>query len=79
MLQIGYYYSEKGEFSLYKSNVMLYNWVTNICYYDAYDNKYYSPNMKNLMNNSRDNNHNKIPYDSWSKFIVLSHPSFVMH
>lgn len=79
MLQIGYYYSDKGEFNLYKSDIILNNWVTNICYYDHYENKYYSPNMKNLMNNSRDNHYNKIPHDNWSKFIILSHPSFVLH
>jgi hypothetical protein len=78
MIQIGYYYSEKGLFHLYKTNMMKQNWVTNICYYDTFDNKYYSPNIKNLMSNSRDNQYRIIPYQKWNDYITYSHDSFVL-
>ena len=69
MLHIGYYYTDEDVFYLYKSNVCYPIWVTNIVYYDRVNNRFYSPNIKNLMENSRDFNNKEIPAIKWKALI----------
>jgi len=78
MLHIGYYYSDYGLFDLYKMDGLNPNWVTNICYYDSYNKKYFSPNMKNLIANGRDLNGAHFNEQLLSRDIRYTHSSFVL-
>lgn len=78
MQHIGYYYADHGLFSLYNTKMYSSNWVTNICYYDSYYGKFYSPNMKNLLLNGRDLEMQRLDNQSISAQVSNSHSSFVM-
>jgi len=75
---IGYYYSEDGLFNLYKTNMFAYTWVTNICYYDSLKGRYYSPNMKNLLENGRNLRWQRFNVEDLTKNVVSAHSSFVL-
>jgi hypothetical protein len=75
---IGYYYSDNGLCNLYKSPKKKDNWVSNICYYDSYMRKFYSPNIKNIAVNGRNIDKMRKSENYWSKFITLTHDSFVL-
>ena len=77
MLFIGYYYADTGLYYLYKASSKKPNWVSNICYYDSYTNRLYSPNMRNLAQNGRDADGIKHAEHFWKKFITDTHDSFV--
>lgn len=79
MLFIGYYYSEHGLCYLYKSPTKKTNWVSNICYYDSFLGKFYSPNIKNISVNGRDADGMRKSENFWSKFITSAHDSFVLN
>ena len=78
MKHIGYYYSDYGLFYLYRMDGLNSNWVTNICYWDSYNNKYFSPTIKNLIMNGRDLYYKRFTEGTLSKDITYSHPSFVL-
>lgn len=78
MKLIGHYYSDYGLFYLYRMDGLNSNWVTNICYYDTYNNKYFSPNVKNLIQNGRDLNGARFNEKILSQDIMYTHPSFVL-
>ena len=77
MLFIGYYYSDNGVFYLYKSDTKAPNWVSNICYYDSLNMRYYSPNIKHLAEYGRDADGMRKPEHFWTRFITSTHDSFV--
>ena len=79
MRHIGYYYSDHGLYHLYNTGMFQRNWVSNICYYDTYHNKYYSPNIKNIMTFGRDLNMDRISVSGLQAEITTTHSSFVLN
>jgi hypothetical protein len=79
MRQIGYYYADDGLFNLYDTGMFAYNWVTNICYYNTRTDKYFSPNMKNLINNGRNLSWDRFTSEQLLQNISSAHQSFVMN
>ena len=79
MRHIGYYYSDNGLFYLFDTGMLGRNWVSNICYYDTFLEKYYSPNIKNIMTNGRDLNMGRISISNLQAEITATHSSFVLN
>jgi hypothetical protein len=77
MFCIGLYYTDYGAYLLYRVDQRKEDWVSNICYFDSNNLKYYSPNLRNIAQYGRD--HDGLAHEEWywSSYISDTYPSFV--
>ena len=65
MRYIGYYYSDEGLFNLYTMKYVAPNWISNICYYNYYTQRFYSPSLANISKHGRTDKGEILPAHEW--------------
>jgi hypothetical protein len=68
---IGTYYALDNTYLLYQLNYLNPNWISNICYFDTTQQKYYSPNLANIAYNARDIDGQKRDEYYWTQYSTL--------
>lgn len=75
---IGTYETSQGIALLYQVDAWNPGWVTNLCYEIPGTTRLYSPNMANIVLNSKDHNGQKRDSTYWNTFVLYSHMSYVL-
>lgn len=73
---IGTYYTHNYECMLYQVSYVKPSWISNLCYFDTYNNGLYSPNLRNLALNARDIEGVQRDEYYWARYVTIPNSLF---